>query len=65
MLILVIKNSADGIYGNFVAKHNNTKNTVYTRVWTVVVSNGSKSTIVSWMASYSVHDFVLPNVFIT
>jgi len=64
MLILVIKNSAGGIYGNFVAKHNNTKNTVYTRVWTVVVSNGSKSKIVSWMASYSVHDFVLPNVFI-
>ena len=64
MLIVVIKNSVYGRYGNFVAKHNNTKNTVYTRVWTSVVSNGSKSTIVTWVVSYSVHDFVLPNVFI-
>jgi hypothetical protein len=61
MLIPVIKNSADGRYGNFVAKHNNTKNTMYTRVSTSFVSNDSKSTIVSWVISYSVHDFVLPN----
>lgn len=36
MFILVVESSADGRYGNFVVKHNNTKNTVYTNILTCI-----------------------------